>query len=176
MFCRPCWFVHILEFGVHLAELTVDPQGALAIRQVSRKESGGNKCRYVQQTPLFMYFLIIIQFLFPVFVLAMCVLTNIRLVTVWLAVFAVGISHPEAVCGDSLVFPVREVQASWNNRSGKLFLYALYDWLVSSNPCLKRANTYLCRGLKIALNFISFKCDEAWRCEEKLSVVCYGWL
>lgn len=24
------------EFGVHLAELTVDPQGALAIRQVSR--------------------------------------------------------------------------------------------------------------------------------------------
>lgn len=23
------------EFGVHLAELTVDPQGALAIRQVS---------------------------------------------------------------------------------------------------------------------------------------------
>lgn len=24
------------EFGVHLAELTVDPQGALAIRQVSQ--------------------------------------------------------------------------------------------------------------------------------------------
>lgn len=31
--------VHIVEFGVHLAELTVDPQGALAIRQVS----GGKK-------------------------------------------------------------------------------------------------------------------------------------
>lgn len=28
-----CFF--ITEFGVHLAELTVDPQGALAIRQVS---------------------------------------------------------------------------------------------------------------------------------------------
>jgi hypothetical protein len=39
-----CGFVNVLnltkifsfsEFGVHLAELTVDPQGALAIRQVS---------------------------------------------------------------------------------------------------------------------------------------------
>lgn len=29
--------VDVIEFGVHLAELTVDPQGALAIRQVSRK-------------------------------------------------------------------------------------------------------------------------------------------
>lgn len=27
--------IFISEFGVHLAELTVDPQGALAIRQVS---------------------------------------------------------------------------------------------------------------------------------------------
>lgn len=27
--------VYFAEFGVHLAELTVDPQGALAIRQVS---------------------------------------------------------------------------------------------------------------------------------------------
>lgn len=29
------FFVFGAEFGVHLAELTVDPQGALAIRQVS---------------------------------------------------------------------------------------------------------------------------------------------
>lgn len=28
-------FIFLAEFGVHLAELTVDPQGALAIRQVS---------------------------------------------------------------------------------------------------------------------------------------------
>lgn len=27
--------ISLSEFGVHLAELTVDPQGALAIRQVS---------------------------------------------------------------------------------------------------------------------------------------------
>lgn len=54
----------------------------------------------LQQTPLFLLFLIIFLF-------------------VWLAVFTVGIRHPEAVCGDSLVFPVREVQASWNHRSGK---------------------------------------------------------
>lgn len=29
------FFFLLAEFGVHLAELTVDPQGALAIRQVS---------------------------------------------------------------------------------------------------------------------------------------------
>lgn len=29
------FFFSLAEFGVHLAELTVDPQGALAIRQVS---------------------------------------------------------------------------------------------------------------------------------------------
>lgn len=39
-----------------------------------------------------------------------------------LTVITVGISYPEAVCGDSLVFPVREVQASWNYRSGKHIL------------------------------------------------------
>lgn len=33
-----CGYVHLVEFGVHLAELTVDPQGALAIRQVSMKQ------------------------------------------------------------------------------------------------------------------------------------------
>lgn len=27
--------IYILEFGVHLAEFTVDPQGALAIRQLA---------------------------------------------------------------------------------------------------------------------------------------------
>lgn len=31
--------VYVVEFGVHLAELTVDPQGALAIRQVSTAQS-----------------------------------------------------------------------------------------------------------------------------------------
>lgn len=31
----PHFYFIIVEFGVHLAELTVDPQGALAIRQVS---------------------------------------------------------------------------------------------------------------------------------------------
>ena len=40
MFHEIIYFLLVLadvEFGVHLAELTVDPQGALAIRQVSRK-------------------------------------------------------------------------------------------------------------------------------------------
>lgn len=35
------------EFGVHLAELTVDPQGALAIRQVSFSQYNyGKKLKY----------------------------------------------------------------------------------------------------------------------------------
>ena len=33
------FFVVVAEFGVHLAELTVDREGALAIRQVSHKSS-----------------------------------------------------------------------------------------------------------------------------------------
>lgn len=33
--------VLLAEFGVHLAELTVDPQGALAIRQVSLPATTG---------------------------------------------------------------------------------------------------------------------------------------
>lgn len=37
MICPLCWCcsICVVEFGVHLSELTVDPQGALAIRQVS---------------------------------------------------------------------------------------------------------------------------------------------
>lgn len=34
-FLRLTGICFLSEFGVHLAELTVDPQGALAIRQVS---------------------------------------------------------------------------------------------------------------------------------------------
>lgn len=51
---------------------------------------------------------------------------------VLLSVFAVGISHPEAVCGDSLVFPVREIQTTWNYRSCKhfsiFFFFVVYKW------------------------------------------------
>lgn len=32
---------------------------------------------------------------------------------------AAGVGHPETVCGDSLVFPVREVPTAWNHRSGE---------------------------------------------------------
>lgn len=35
-------YVDVAEFGVHLAELTVDAQGVLAIRQVSRKKLPAN--------------------------------------------------------------------------------------------------------------------------------------
>lgn len=72
----------------------------------------------LQQTPLFLLFLIIFLF-------------------VWLAVFTVGIRHPEAVCGDSLVFPIGEVQASWNHRSGKpCFILSLRKHVQASQTLL----------------------------------------
>lgn len=40
---QPFFLFNIAEFGVHLAELTVDPQGALAIRQVSLPKTGKNQ-------------------------------------------------------------------------------------------------------------------------------------
>lgn len=43
------WFPSLAEFGVHLAELTVDPQGALAIRQVRLP---GNVGRIGMELPL----------------------------------------------------------------------------------------------------------------------------
>lgn len=94
-----------IEFGVHLAELTVDPQGALAIRQVSVTKTfvgeGSVSSPHTHTHACDSYSDIIDhdQLLLNSTVLSCCL-------------FAASICHTEAVCGDSLVFSVREVQAS----------------------------------------------------------------
>lgn len=103
-----------LEFGVHLAELTVDPQGALAIRQVSLTVIIKVFCWLGKRVTLFLSFLIMFS---CQLVLSHCL-------------FAVSVCHSEAICGDSLVFPVREVQTSRNYRPGVCSL----NWF-----CLKLA-------------------------------------
>lgn len=128
--------IFLSEFGVHLAELTVDPQGALAIRQVSPDQS-------VQLQSHFSYLVMKLSkgkgkeeasFRSPgswyqvqtvrrrgqaVCVVPACEAGLLHAVHRGLPLSPAGLRHSEAVRGDPLVRPVREVQAAGDHREGE---------------------------------------------------------